>query len=83
MKICGSKSGRDCDKLSLAGLTPVIGENGEVDYEESRMTLIGRKLFAQEMSEDAFVDKNIIDLCYPGKDYHTVYVCEIVEARRK
>ncbi len=83
LKICGSKSGRDCDKLALARLTPVIGEMGEVDYEESIITLVGRKLFAQELTEESFVDKSIISSCYPGKDYHTVYVCEIIEARKK
>ena len=83
LKICGSKSGRDCDKLSLAGLTPIIGKMGEVDYEESRMTLVGRKLFAQDITEDSFACKNIISTWYPSKDYHTVYVCEILEARRK
>ncbi len=83
LKICGSKSGRDCDKLTLAGLTPIIGENGEVDYEESSMTLVGRKLFAQDIKEDSFVDKSLISTWYPAKDYHTVYVCEIIEARKK
>lgn len=83
LKICGSKSGRDCDKFALAGLTPVIGEYGEVDFEESRMTLVGKKLFAQELSEDSFIAKSIIKSCYPGNDYHTMYVCEIIEARRK
>ncbi|MBR3996594.1 MAG: flavin reductase [Clostridia bacterium] len=83
LKICGSKSGRDCDKFALAGLTPIIGEYGEVDFEESRMTLVGRKLFTQELSENSFIDKSIVDSCYPGKDYHTMYVCEILQARRK
>ena len=83
LKICGSKSGKDCDKLALAGLVPVIGEMGEVDFKESRMTLIGKKLFAQELSESSFVDKGIISSCYPGNDYHTMYVCEILEVRKK
>ncbi len=83
LKICGSKSGRDCDKLALASLTPVIGKMGEVDYKESRITLVGRKLYAQDLTEESFVDKSIISSCYPGKDYHTVYVCEIIEARKK
>lgn len=83
LKLCGSKSGRDCDKLALASLTPVIGKDGEVDYEESRLTLIGRKLYAQELSPECFIDKSVDASCYPNKDYHTVYVCEILEARGK
>ena len=83
LKLCGSKSGRDCDKLALASLTPVIGKDGEVDYEESRLTLVGRKLYAQELSPECFIDKSVDASCYPNKDYHTVYVCEILEARGK
>ena len=83
LKLCGRKSGKNCDKFALAGLTPVIGDNGEVDFEESRLTLVGRKLFAQDLSENSFVDKSILPLCYALKDYHTMYICEIVEARKK
>lgn len=83
LKICGSKSGRDYDKLSAAGLTPVIGKDGEVDFEESTLTLIGRKLYAQELSPECFTDDSIDASIYPNKDYHTVYVCEILEARKK
>lgn len=83
LKLCGSKSGRDCDKFALAGLTPVIGSIGEVDYEESRMTLVGKKLFAQDLTEEAFIDKALMDEMYPEKDFHTMYVCEIIEARKK
>ena len=83
LKICGSKSGRDCDKFALAGITPVIGENGEVDFEESKMTLVGKKLYAQEMREECFIDKECDKVWYPEKDYHILYVYEIIEARRK
>ena len=83
LKICGSKSGRDCDKLALAGLTPVIGKMGEVDYEESRITLIGKKLYAQDLTDDSFIDKELLEEIYPERDFHTMYVCEIIEARKK
>lgn len=83
LKLCGSKSGRDLDKFAVAGLTPVIGELGEVDFEESKLTLVGKKLYAQEMTPECFIDKSIDSACYAKKDYHTVYVCEITQARQK
>ncbi len=83
LKICGSKSGRDIDKFTSANLTPIIGKLGEVDFEESEMTIVGRKLYVQEMSEDCFINKDVDSACYANKDYHTVYVCEIVEVRKK
>ena len=83
LKICGSKSGRDCDKLALASLTPVIGDMGEVDFEESNLTLVGRKLYAQKLSEECFIDRECDEKWYPERVYHMMYVCEIIEARRK
>lgn len=83
LKLCGTVSGRDTNKLSDAGLTAVIGEMGEVDFEESKITLVGRKLYAQELREECFIDGDVDKACYPGKDYHTMYVCEIIEARKK
>ena len=83
LKLCGTKSGRDCDKFTLAGLSPVIGDGGVVDFEESTLTLVGRKLYAGELFPECFVDKNIDASNYPNKDYHTMYVCEIIEVRKK
>ncbi len=82
LKICGSKSGRNCNKFKEAGLTPIIGTLGEVDFEESVMTIVGKKLYAQELSPNCFTEKDLISKCYPNADYHTMYVCEIIEARR-
>ncbi len=79
LKLCGRVSGRDTDKISEAGLSVNIGERGEIIFPQSDMTIVGKKLYVQDMAPDAFVDKNILSTCYPGKDYHTVYVCEIIE----
>lgn len=46
-------------------------------FEESRMTLVCRKLFAQPMEEAAFLDQKIVDSWYPDKDFHTLYIAEI------
>ena len=78
---CGRNSGRDGDKLKEAGLTPVILDNGAVEFEEAKITIIGKKLFAADMKEADFIDKSLIEKNYPNKDYHTVYVCEIEELK--
>ena len=39
--------------------------------------MICRKLFAQELAENSFLDKSIIEKWYPQRDYHTMYVAEI------
>ena len=72
----GTVSGRDEDKVAKAGLTVV--HDGETPYfEEARLTLIGRKLYAQDMKEACFMDSVQPERWYPEKDFHTLYVIEL------
>ena len=75
LKICGTKSGRDCDKWALAGLTPVM-EDGVPTIQEAKLTLICRKLYRDVLREECFLDKGLLSN-YAQKDYHYVYVCQI------
>ncbi len=76
---CGRNSGRDVDKVKQTGLTPWFTENG-VSFAEANLVLVCRKLYAQDMKEECFVDKAVIDRNYPNKDWHTLYIGEIVKA---
>ncbi|MCD8022318.1 MAG: flavin reductase [Lachnospiraceae bacterium] len=72
----GSVSGRDEDKIAKVGLT--VAHDGETPYfEEARIAFVCRKLFAQPYDPEAFIDKEVDAGCYPQKDYHTLYICEI------
>ncbi len=72
----GRVSGRDEDKIAKANLS--LRKYEDVPYfEEARLTLIGKKLYAQNLEEASFIEKDIIEACYPEKDYHTMYVVEI------
>lgn len=76
LNYCGTVSGRDEDKITKAGLT--LAHEGNTPYfEEGKVVLICKKLFAQELKEESFIDKSLIDKWYPSKDYHTMYVAEI------
>lgn len=74
----GRVSGRDEDKIAKSGLTLKV-EDGAPVFEEAVMTLICRKLYRQTLKEENFIDKSNIEKWYPGKDYHDVYVAEIVK----
>lgn len=78
LAFCGRNSGRDCDKVKETGLTPVEIERG-MGFEESRITLLCRKLFYQDIDPEGFIDKSIDATCYEAKDYHRMYVGEIVK----
>lgn len=83
LTLCGRKSGRECDKIQEAGLHAVVTDNGEVMFEEAKMTIVGRKLYEQKLDSSCFVDNDIADANYPAKDYHTAYCYEIIDVRVK
>ena len=74
----GTASGRDGDKIAAAGLTPVF--DGDCTYfAEASLVLVCRKLYRAPILEETFIDKTIADQCYPEKDFHDMYVGEIVK----
>ena len=75
-KICGSKSGRDVDKIALTGLTPIISDN-TVYFDEARLVLICKKQYVGKLSEKSFTDTAPIDKWYPDKDYHNMIIGKI------
>lgn len=81
LRFCGTHSGRNTDKVKGAGLTPVKG--GEfVYFGEARLVLACRKLYYQDIGPERFLDP-LIEIMYPKKDYHRMYVGEIVTCLRK
>ena len=72
----GRVSGRDEDKIKNAGLTTIV-EEGIPYFEEAKITLLCKKLFKQRLSENAVLDKEILDKWYPNEDMHYLYIAEI------
>ena len=73
--ICGSKSGRDIDKVAVTGLTPVcVGET--VGFEQAKVIVTMKKLAYQDINPKGFLDESIMDN-YKAADFHRVYVGEI------
>lgn len=78
LNICGSKSGRDCDKEKEAGLTPYYTD-GTTAFEEADMIFVCRKLYSQPMAPEYFTAGGIDEKWYPAKDYHVLYMAEIMK----
>lgn len=77
LAFCGKYSGRDYDKAKETGLTP-MELDGSVSFNESSITIVCKKIAEQEIDPKGFIDASIDSNCYPSKDYHTMYVGEIV-----
>ncbi|NMA65759.1 MAG: flavin reductase family protein [Clostridiaceae bacterium] len=82
LNICGSKSGRDIDKVKETGLTPIACKNNTVGFEQARMIIECKKLYFQDIEPDNFLDPSIMKN-YPKKDFHRVYVGEIINVNIK
>lgn len=77
LSLCGSKSGRDVDKDAATGLTPRFDQAAPY-YEQARLVFICRKLYKQDMTEEAFLDKSLLDKWYDN-DLHRMFIGEIVK----
>jgi len=78
LKIMGSKSGRDFDKMNYKGLTAIQTPSNSIAFNEAYIILECKKIFATRLQENDFVDVNIVDKSYPQKDFHTMYIGEII-----
>lgn len=78
LNFCGTKSGRDVDKMAHTGLIPVASNHGTVYFEQARLVLVCRKLYIHDIDPGRFLDPKI-EKQYPQKDYHRMYVGEILE----
>lgn len=77
LNICGSKSGRDIDKAAATGLTPVAGKHGGVYFGQARLVMECRKIYFSDLDPRNFLDPSI-EGNYKAKDYHRLYVGEIL-----
>jgi flavin reductase (DIM6/NTAB) family NADH-FMN oxidoreductase RutF len=79
LKLCGTKSGKDGDKVSEAGLNPMTFDEGPgaVAFKEARMVMVCKKLYWQDIRPEQFLEPDL-DKNYPKKDYHRMYVGEVL-----
>ncbi len=74
---CGKYSGRDVDKMQNTNFTPFEIDNS-VSFNESKLVLTCKKLAYQDLDPAGFIDESIDAKNYPLKDYHRMYIGEIV-----
>ena len=77
LKFCGSKSGREVDKIAKTGLTPATCESGAIYFAEARLVLECRKIYFSDLDPAHFLDPKIENE-YPQKDYHRMFIGEVI-----
>ncbi len=78
----GTVSGRDEDKITKVGLTTACDDNIPY-FQEAKLVLFCKKLFASDITEDNFIDKETMIKNYPNKDFHTLYIGEITKIMKQ
>ena len=82
LNLCGSKSGRDIDKVAETGLTPEVSKNGSIYFSEARLIVECKKLYFQDIKPENFIDPQI-EKNYKSNDYHRMYIGEIISCIMK
>jgi flavin reductase (DIM6/NTAB) family NADH-FMN oxidoreductase RutF len=78
LKLLGNKSGRDGDKITESGLSPIPSiKVAAPGYEQAALIMECRKIFWEDMDKNKFIDPRL-EKKYPAKDYHRMYYGEIV-----
>lgn len=78
LSYCGSVSGKGIDKIKEAGLTPYFTD-GTAAIGEADMIMVCRKLYHDTIKPECFDEKEQDARWYPEKDYHVMYIAEIVK----
>ena len=83
-KLCGTKSGREVDKVSECGLTVCYGQGDAPYFEEAELVLVCKKLYAQDLDGAHVTDGGPIAPFY-GKagNWHRMYIGQVMEAYAK
>lgn len=78
LNFCGSKSGRDYDKVKETGLTPAFTEEGVPYFQEAKLVLVCKKMYAQTLEDKCVLAGEEVKKWY-NDDYHKMFVSEIVK----
>lgn len=82
LTFCGRHSGREYDKAKECGLTPIkIDET--TTFDQAKLVLVCKKLYHDDIKPENFHDDLIDNQNYPNKDYHRLYIGEIIKVYSK
>lgn len=77
LNYCGTKSGKDEDKVKGSGLTPVQMPSGSMAFEQAWMIIECKKLLSQSLLPDS-INNNEVKSQWLDKPMHKMYIGEIL-----
>ncbi|MCU6763206.1 Flavoredoxin [uncultured Roseburia sp.] len=76
LKLCGTVSGRECDKMKEVGISAFEMEKS-VGISEARIVMLCKKQYCQFMGPEGFTQQENDEKWYGDKDYHTMYIASV------
>lgn len=87
LRIAGTKSGRDTDKIKEIGLTPIETPSGLMSFGEARLIIECKKIFVAPLDSESFVEnyktKLLEDFYTAEVATHTLFISEITNVWMK
>ncbi len=77
LKICGTKSGKNVDKIKETKLTPIEGVTKTVIFKEALMVMELRKIYFTDIVKDNILEYDILKN-YEESGFHRMYIGEIL-----
>jgi flavin reductase (DIM6/NTAB) family NADH-FMN oxidoreductase RutF len=75
----GKKSGRDVNKAKETGLTPSAYADKTVYFQEARLVLILKKIYATDFKKSEFIGLDPDQFYTSPGEYHRLYIGEVVD----
>ena len=79
LNLCGSKSGREVDKVNECGFSLAYGEGDAPYFQEAQLVLVCKKLYFDDIEPSHFLTPDTDPKNYPNKDYHRMYIGQVME----
>ncbi len=83
LSYCGTHSGRDVNKVGQCNLTILETGNASVGFSEARYIIDCRSIYATDIKEEQYLAPDICEKIYPQKDFHRLYIGEILDCYQK
>ena len=84
MAFCGSKSGRDVDKIKECGLTLCYGKEDAPFFDEAELVWVCKKIYMQDLEPNGVLeDEKILSFYGENGGWHRMYVGRVEEAYLK
>ena len=78
LNFCGQHSGKKVDKVKETGLIPIELPSGNISFGQARMVFECKKLYADTIKPENFIQKDIPSRIYPSNDFHHMFIAEIL-----